>query len=52
MFKLTVFELTVFKLTIFQLIMHFKHKMIGKHFTETSNKMELQIKCVQPVSDQ
>ena len=26
--------------------MHFKHEMIGKHFTETLNKMELQINRV------
>ena len=26
--------------------MHFKHEMIGKHFTETSNKVELRINRV------
>ena len=27
----------------YELTMHFKHEMIGKHFTETSNKVELRI---------
>ena len=25
----------------YELTVHFKHEMIGKHFTETSNKVEL-----------
>ena len=45
-FKLTMFELTMFELTVFELTMHFKHEMIGKHFTETSNKVELRINRV------
>ena len=31
----------------YELTMYFKHEMIGKHFTETSNKVELQINRVQ-----
>ena len=30
----------------YELTIHFKHKMIGKNFTETSNKVELRIKHV------
>ena len=30
----------------FELTMHFKHEMIGKHFIETSNKVELRINRV------
>ena len=29
-----------------KLIVHFKHELIGKHFTETSNKVELRINRV------
>ena len=47
MFKLAVFKLTMFKLAMFKLTVHFKHEMIGKHFTETSNKVELRINNVQ-----
>ena len=37
-----------------ELTMHFKHEIIGKHFTETLNKVELRIKrvrinCARPV---
>ena len=35
------YELTVFKSTMFKLTMHFRHEIIGKHFTETLNKVEL-----------
>ena len=28
----------------YELTVHFKHEMIGKHFTETSNKMEFHIR--------
>ena len=45
-FELTMFELTMFELTVFELTMHFKHKMIGKHFIETSNIVELRINRV------
>ena len=30
----------------YELTMHFRHEMIGKHFTETSNKVELCINSV------
>ena len=30
----------------YELNMHFKHEMIGKYFTETSNKVELRINRV------
>ena len=30
-----------FELTMFKLTMHLKNEMIGKHVTETSNKVEL-----------
>ena len=30
----------------FELTVHFKHQMIGKHFIETSNKVELRINRV------
>ena len=30
----------------YKLTVPFKHEMIGKHFTETLNKVELQINCV------
>ena len=30
----------------YELTMHFKHEMIGKHFTETWNKVEFPINCV------
>ena len=33
----------------YELTMHFTHKMIGKHFTETSNKVELRINIARPV---
>ena len=35
-----------YELTMFELTVHFKHEMIGKHFTETLNKVELRIKRV------
>ena len=40
----------------YELTTHFKHGMMGKHFTETSNKVELQFNRVrinraQPVID-
>ena len=31
---------------MFELTVHFKHEMIRKHFTETSNKVELRINRV------
>ena len=30
----------------YELTMHFKHEIIGEHFTETSNKVELRINHV------
>ena len=30
----------------YELTVHFKHEMMGKHFTETSNKVELRINHV------
>ena len=43
------------ELTTFELAVHFKQEVIGKHFTETSNKVELRINRIrinrtQPVS--
>ena len=35
-----------YELAMFELTVHFKHEMIGKHFTETSNKVELRINRV------
>ena len=37
----------MFKLTVFKLTMHFEHEITGKHFTGASNKVELDINCVQ-----
>ena len=31
----------------YELTVHFKHEMMGKHFTETLNKVELRINHVQ-----
>ena len=45
-FELTVFKITVFKLTVFELTVHFKHETLGKHSTETSNKVEFRINRV------
>ena len=41
----------------YEITVHFKHEMIGKHFTETLNKVELrnnrvQINCAQSVVQQ
>ena len=33
----------------FELTVHFKHEIVGKHFIETSNKVELRINRVRPV---
>ena len=38
-----------YELTVFELTMHFKYEMIRKHFTETSNKVELRINRARPV---